>query len=101
MLKSGLNNWARYTFNLLRILGLKGKPVAIGALERFVSDWEIRNTKSETCLPAGRIRNKSQNSNNKLQKVAVVGSGPAGASGGSGLPHCGHCSDGSVFIPHT
>ncbi len=34
------------------ILGVKGQPVAIGGLERFVADYEIQNPKS-------KIRNKS------------------------------------------
>jgi glutamate synthase (NADPH/NADH) small chain len=50
------------------VVGKKDKPVAIGALERFVSDLE-RNT-NQIKLPD--IPEK------KNRKVAVVGSGPAG-----------------------
>ena len=50
------------------VLGLKGNPIAIGRLERFVSDYEA--SKSEIKVPAIHAKvNK---------KVAVVGSGPAG-----------------------
>lgn len=55
------------------ILGVKGQPVAIGNLERFVADWERSNSKSEI-LKTKQI----QNSNFKGLKVAIVGSGPAG-----------------------
>ena len=50
------------------VLGLKGSPVAIGRLERFVSDYEAASTELEA--PAVRAK--------KNKKVAVVGSGPAG-----------------------
>ncbi|OEF98445.1 NADPH-dependent glutamate synthase [Desulfuribacillus alkaliarsenatis] len=49
------------------IVGLKGEPVAIGRLERFVSDYALtKEHKKIVCeVSAGK-------------KVAVVGSGPAG-----------------------
>ena len=49
------------------VRGIKGEPVAIGRLERFIADWHMANSKSEAEKP-------------KLNghKVAVVGSGPAG-----------------------
>jgi glutamate synthase (NADPH/NADH) small chain len=50
------------------VLGVKGSPVAIGRLERFVSDYEA--SKSETQIPVIYAK--------KNKKVAVVGSGPAG-----------------------
>jgi len=50
------------------VLGIKGEPIAIGRLERFVADYEAEN--SEIQIP------KKQAKKNK--KVAVVGSGPAG-----------------------
>jgi glutamate synthase (NADPH/NADH) small chain len=50
------------------VLGLKGSPIAIGRLERFVSDYEAANTELE--VPAVRAKEN--------KKVAVVGSGPAG-----------------------
>ncbi len=57
------------------ILGIKGEPVAIGALERYVGD----NTKAETpeIQPSGK-------------KVAVVGSGCAGMTAACDLRKAGH-----------
>ncbi|MBO7490545.1 MAG: NADPH-dependent glutamate synthase [Bacteroidales bacterium] len=51
------------------ILGKKGDPIAIGALERFVADWNREN--------GGR---KTENVERKTsaKKVAVIGSGPSG-----------------------
>ena len=49
------------------VRGIKGEPVAIGRLERFVADWHMAHAagKPERPAPNGK-------------KVAVVGSGPAG-----------------------
>ena len=49
------------------VRGIKGEPVAIGRLERFVADWHRANvtTQPERPCPNGH-------------KVAVIGSGPAG-----------------------
>ena len=49
------------------VRGVKGEPVAIGRLERFVADWHNANV---TELPEMPPRNG--------HKVAVVGSGPSG-----------------------
>ena len=49
------------------VRGIKGEPVAIGNLERFVADWHRKNVK-ETIQPV--------ESNGR--KVAVIGAGPAG-----------------------
>ncbi len=49
------------------ILGVKGEPVAIGKLERFVADWSRENG-------AKKVVKAAPNG----YKVAVVGSGPAG-----------------------
>ena len=49
------------------IRGIKGEPVAIGKLERFVADWARENN----ILPK-----PPQNKNGR--KVAIIGSGPAG-----------------------
>ena len=48
------------------IRGIKGEPVSIGKLERFVADWARQNGISPK--PAAEKKNK---------KVAVIGSGPA------------------------
>jgi len=48
------------------VMGVKGDPIAIGALERFVADNHRAVSKPQSqCYPAGR-------------KVAVIGSGPSG-----------------------
>ena len=49
------------------ILGIKGEPVAIGKLERFVGDWKLAQEPAAAELPPRNGR-----------RVAVVGSGPAG-----------------------
>ncbi|MBL4937217.1 NADPH-dependent glutamate synthase [Clostridium sp. YIM B02515] len=61
------------------ILGIKGEPVAIGKLERFIADWSRENNidLSET-LPK----------NDK--KVAVIGSGPAGLTAAGDLAKLGY-----------
>ena len=49
------------------VRGVKGEPVAIGRLERFVADWYRKNVNA---MP------KTEETNGK--KVAVIGSGPSG-----------------------
>jgi len=49
-------------------IGIKGEPIAIGRLERFVADYERNSGKIE--LP--------ENAPPRGKKVAVIGSGPAG-----------------------
>lgn len=61
------------------VLGIKGEPVAIGKLERFVGDYAIEHS-PETVSPAPR--------NGK--RVAVVGSGPAGLACASDLAKLGY-----------
>lgn len=51
------------------VRGIKGEPVAIGRLERFVADWTIKNVKKTY---------KKTERNGK--KVAIIGSGPSGLS---------------------
>lgn len=61
------------------VLNLKGQPVAIGKLERFVADWSRENAISY---------NEKEAPNGK--KVAVVGSGPAGLACASDLAKWGY-----------
>lgn len=61
------------------ILGIKGEPVAIGKLERFVADWSREN----------KI-DLSQTDEKKDKKVAVIGSGPAGLSCAGDLAKLGY-----------
>ena len=62
------------------IRGIKGEPVAIGHLERFIADYE---------------RSAGQPSNIEIapatgKKVAIVGSGPAGLTAAADLARMGH-----------
>ena len=61
------------------ILGIKGEPVAIGKLERFVGDWNLDNH-------AESIAKADANGH----KVAVIGSGPAGLACASDLAKMGY-----------
>ena len=49
------------------VRGIKGEPVAIGRLERFVADWAREH------LPAEEVRPEPNG-----HKVGVVGAGPSG-----------------------
>lgn len=61
------------------IRGIKGEPVAIGRLERFVGDYAIAHGsfKAVTAPPTGK-------------KVAVIGAGPAGLACAGDLAKKGH-----------
>ncbi len=61
------------------VRGVKGEPVAIGRLERFVADWYMKNVSSKQNAPK---------SNGK--KVAVVGSGPSGLTCAGDLAKMGY-----------
>ncbi len=65
------------------ILGIKGEPVAIGKLEKFVGDYLLKNN-LEISIPE---------KNN--HKIAVVGSGPAGLTAAGDLAKMGY--DVTVF----
>ena len=62
------------------IVGKKGDPVAIGNLERFAADYELKNKKAAKPKKAGATG----------KKVAVVGSGPSGLTVASDLILKGH-----------
>ena len=61
------------------VRGIKGEPVGIGRLERFVADWHNSNNKE---LPQKPEANG--------HKVAVVGSGPAGLTCAGDLARMGY-----------
>jgi glutamate synthase (NADPH/NADH) small chain len=65
------------------VLGQRGKPVAIGRLERFVADWEMAHT-----APALFQSRRAMPSTGK--RVAVIGSGPAGLTCAADLAKVGH-----------
>ena len=66
------------------IRGIKGEPVGIGRLERFVADWHNEHF-------SGEIKKAEPNGH----KVAVVGSGPAGLACAGDLAKRGY--DVTVF----
>ncbi len=61
------------------IRGIKGDPISIGKLERFVADWARENG----IKPAGPKEKKGK-------KVAVIGSGPAGLTCAGDLAKMGY-----------
>jgi len=62
------------------ILEKRGKPIAIGRLERFVADWARENN----------IHGKLPKISKKEQRVAVIGSGPAGLTCAADLAKLGY-----------
>ena len=61
------------------VRGVKGEPVAIGRLERFVADWHNQHVQAPPAKPAPNGH-----------KVAVVGSGPAGLACAGDLARLGY-----------
>lgn len=61
------------------VRGIKGEPVGIGRLERFVADWHNEHDSGTVSLPV-------QNGH----KVAVIGSGPSGLSCAGDLARKGY-----------
>ncbi len=61
------------------IRGIKGEPISIGKLERFVADWARENG----IKPVGATEKKGK-------KVAVIGSGPAGLTCAGDLAKMGY-----------
>ncbi|WP_273326987.1 NADPH-dependent glutamate synthase [Vallitalea guaymasensis] len=62
------------------VRGIKGEPVAIGRLERFVADYHMQNANA----------NESADIEKNNIKVAVVGAGPSGLSCASELAKKGY-----------
>ena len=61
------------------VRGIKGEPVGIGRLERFVADWHNANATEKAARPASNGH-----------KVAVIGSGPAGLTCAGDLARKGY-----------
>ncbi len=61
------------------VRGIKGEPVAIGRLERFVADWAMEN-----------IEKKTEKVKSNGHKVAIIGSGPAGLTCAGDLASLGY-----------
>ena len=64
------------------ILGVKGEPVAIGKLERFVADYSATTGANPVEAPAVPTPGRA--------KVAIIGSGPAGLACASDLAKKGY-----------
>lgn len=65
----------------LCVRGIKGEPVAIGHLERYVADWAMSHSDRLLCDQKPASTGKS---------VVVVGSGPAGLTAAGELARYGH-----------
>ena len=61
------------------VRGVKGEPVAIGRLERFVADWHNEHNTEAPVKPASNGH-----------KVAIVGSGPSGLTCAGDLARMGY-----------
>ena len=61
------------------VRGVKGEPVAIGRLERFVADWHNEHNTEAPVKPASNGH-----------KVAIVGSGPSGLTCAGDLARLGY-----------
>lgn len=61
------------------VRGIKGEPVGIGRLERFVADWHMQHGQEAEAKPASNGR-----------KVAIVGAGPAGLTCAGDLAAMGY-----------
>ncbi|MEM0530432.1 NADPH-dependent glutamate synthase [Zongyangia sp. HA2173] len=61
------------------VRGIKGEPVAVGRLERFVADWYMKNVKKDTTKPESNGH-----------KVAIVGAGPSGLTCAGDLAKLGY-----------
>ena len=85
------------------ILGVKGQPVSIGKLERFVADYNRENEEAGGCcegtlvggscegaLAGDSSKDSAEGIRGRGVKVAVVGSGPAGLACASDLAKLGY-----------
>ena len=61
------------------VRGIKGEPVGIGRLERFVADWHNANATEKAATPVSNGH-----------KVAVIGSGPSGLTCAGDLARKGY-----------
>ena len=75
------------------VLGVKGEPVAIGNLERFVADWHEKQCagcdKKVACDGAGDF-GVAEDNIKRGKAVAVIGSGPCGLTAAGELVERGY-----------
>ncbi len=62
------------------VVGIKGEPLAIGKLERFVADYERTHSEAKTIATMPSTG----------KKVAIIGAGPAGLAAATDLARLGH-----------
>ena len=62
-----------------RVRGIKGEPVAIGRLERFVADWHNAHSTEKPVAPASNGH-----------KCAIIGAGPSGLTCAGDLARLGY-----------
>ena len=88
------------------VLGVKGEPVSIGKLERFVADWSAEGAVSDSQAgltappiasdgplplhPWADRASESDTAPSAARKVAIIGSGPAGLACASDLAKAGY-----------
>ncbi|MBL7072404.1 MAG: NADPH-dependent glutamate synthase [Candidatus Omnitrophica bacterium] len=65
------------------VLSKTGKPIDIGALERFVADFELKHR--------DLLSSEEPEQNRNGDKVAVIGAGPAGLTAAADLAKKGYC----------
>ncbi|MEA3328439.1 MAG: NADPH-dependent glutamate synthase [Candidatus Omnitrophota bacterium] len=73
------------------VLAKKGKPIAVGSLERFVADWAISHGVSER--PEQKFKELERNTQYAIgntKKIAIIGSGPAGLTAAADLAKTGY-----------
>ena len=69
----------------LCVLAKKSRPVDIGSLERFASDWAISRGIGHASTDKGRHRASASR-----EKIALIGSGPAGLTAAADLARMGY-----------
>ena len=72
------------------IMGIKGQPVAIGNLERYVGDWHIGNGTDEKTSDGAPQPVGVKESTPRRKRVAAIGAGPAGLACASDLAKRGY-----------
>lgn len=78
------------------VLGKKGEPIAIGALERFAADYgkategEDEGLRNSTHEKARQDATATGESTGGRKKVAIIGSGPSGLACAADLAHMGY-----------